>query len=137
MSKSIFFRRQLDAFAGVGYVNWENDIILSPNPDLTLSMYTNGASRISISLDNYNTSAASVRATLLVEPIGSCLSADFLIGKAGPPSSPSGLTVTSAVGASNVVSIPCTFEVMAIFLETLDPGIANVGILLVGWNGQA
>lgn len=135
MSKSIFFRRQLDAFAGAEYVNWENDPALS-NPDLTLSMYTNGASRISISLDNYNTSVASVRATLLVEPIGSCLSSDYLLGKSGRPSSPSGLTVTSAVGASNMVSIPCAFEVMAVFLETLDPGIANVGILLVGWNGQ-
>lgn len=136
MSKSIFFRRQIDAFAGAEYVNWENDPDLSPDPDLRLSMYTNGASRISISLDNYNTSVASVRATLLVEPIGNCLSADYLLGKSGRPSSSSGLTVTSAVGASNMVSIPCAFEVMAVFLETLDPGIANVGILLVGWNGQ-
>lgn len=137
MSKSILFRRQLNAYVGADYVNWENDGDLSPSPDLTVSMYTNGASRISISLDNYNTSVSSVRATLFVEPLGNCLTSDYLLGKAGIPSSPSGLVVTSAVGASNYVSIPCTFEIMAIFLETLDPGIANVGILLVGWNGQA
>ncbi len=137
MSKSILFRRQLDAYSGASYVNWENDSTLSPSPDLTVSMYTNGASRVSISLDNYNTSVSSVRATLLVEPLGSCLTNDYLLGKAGVPSSPSGLVVTSAVGTSNYVSIPCTFEIMAVFLETLDPGIANVGILLVGWNGQA
>jgi hypothetical protein len=137
MSKSILFRRQLDAYSGASYVNWENDSTLSPSPDLTVSMYTNGASRVSISLDNYNTSVSSVRATLLVEPLGSCLTNDYLLGKAGVPSSPSGLVVTSAVGTSNYVSIPCAFEIMAVLLETLDPGIANVGILLVGWNGQA
>jgi hypothetical protein len=137
MSKSILFRRQLDAFSGGAYINWENDNDLSPSSDLTVSMYTNGASRISISLDNYNTSVASVRATLFVEPLGNCLTQDYLLGKAGTPSSPSGLIVTSAVGTSNYMSIPCTFEIMAVFLETLDPGIANVGVLLVGWNGQA
>lgn len=137
MSKSILFRRQLDAYSGASYVNWENDSTLSLSPNLTVSMYTNGASRVSISLDNYNTSVSSVRATLLVEPLGNCLTNDYLLGKAGVPSSPSGLVVTSAVGTSNYVSIPCTFEIMAVFLETLDPGIANVGILLVGWNGQA
>lgn len=141
MSKSIFFRRQLNNFglAGVAFnsfVNWENDDILAASASITCAMYTNGASRISISLDNYSTSAAPVRATLFVEPLGNCLTGDFLLGKSGRPSSPSGLVVTSAVGTSNYVSIPCTFEIMAIFLETLAPGLSNVGILLVGWNGQ-
>ena len=141
MSKSILFRRQLNGyglggFAFSSFVNWENDSTLAASPDITCAMYTNGASRISISLDNYSTSAVAVRATLFVEPLGNCLTGDFLLGKSGRPSSPSGLIVTSAVAASNYVSIPCCFEIMAIQLETLGPGLADVGLLLVGWNGQ-
>ena len=130
MSKSILFRRQLNAYIGADYVNWENDGVLSPSPDLTVSMYTNGASRISISLDNYNTSVSSVRATLFVEPLGSCLTSDYLLGKAGRPSSPSGLVVTSAVGASNYVSIPCIFDMQAILSDTLVTSIA-IGVILL------
>lgn len=136
------FRRQLNNYGSLvgvssGFVTWENDKILTAGPNAQCSMYTNGASRISVSLDNYATSAVSVTATLFVEPLSNCLTADFLPpNKTGTPASPSGLVVTSAIGASNYVSIPCCFEIMALFLETSGAGLANVGILLVGWNGQ-
>ena len=71
MSKSILFRRQLNNYGSLvgvssGFVTWENDKILTAGPNAQCSMYTNGASRISVSLDNYATSAVSVTATLFV-----------------------------------------------------------------------
>ena len=137
MSKSIFFRRQINNFGDAGlafsrFVNWEND-----NTSVTriVQMYTNGASRIGISVDSELTSTVAVRLTLFVDSISSNLYADFCPAKTGFPA-PTALIVAAIPGAGEYEQIECTFETMYLQLETIGPGFADVNIMLVGWNGQ-
>lgn len=138
MSKSIFFRRQVSNFGNAfftvqQFVNWEND---GTSISRVVQMYTNGASRVGISVDNLNTSITNVRLTLFVDSISSNMYEDFVPGgKSGFPATTS-LVLTVGPGFGAYGSIECTFETMYLSLETLLPGFADVSILLVGWNGQ-
>ena len=137
MSKSIFFRRQINNFGDAGlafsrFANWEND-----NTSITrvVQMYTNGASRIGIAVESDLISTVAVRLTLFADSISSNLYADFCPAKTGFPA-PTALSIPTIPGTGEYGQIECTFETMYLQLETIGPGFATVNIMLVGWNGQ-
>ena len=134
MSKSIFLRRAFTTPFGDNeyFVNWENDTIIPlwPTKTTNVGMYTNGATRVSITLDinvltNVNVYVDSISYNLyndfLTEPTKTICSSLF-----------PALSIVAGIGRV-FVSAPCAFECMIIGVETIG-GVGSGSILVVGWN---
>lgn len=133
MSKSIFLRREFETPFGDNeyYVNWENDTLIPlwPNAKTNVAMYTNGATRISITLEiNWPTNL-----NVYVDSVSYNLYSDFM----GPDKlvCNSLFPALSIVGGSGRVFVqaPCAFECMRVSVETIG-GVGSGSILVVGWN---
>ena len=134
MSKSIYLRRAFTTPFGDNeyFVNWENDTIipLYPNSKTNVAMYTNGATRVSITLDiNVATNV-----NVYVDSISYNLYSDFLdpTGKLVCTSLFPALSIVAGIGRV-FVSAPCAFECMKIGVETIG-GPGDGSIFIVGWN---
>lgn len=133
MSKSIFLRR--DFFLPLAnteyFVNWENDTIipLSLDAKTKVGMYTNGATRMSITLDTNGATNVNV----YVDSVSYNLWSDFMVNNKIVCSSLfPGLSIVAGVGRV-FIAAECTFECMKISVEGV--GVRPTGsILVVGWN---
>lgn len=133
MSKSIFLRRSFSLpLANTEYfINWENDTLipLSLDAKTKVGMYTNGATRISITLDTDWPTNINV----YVDSVSYNLWSDFMVNNKIVCSSLfPGLSIVAGSGRV-FIAAECTFECMKIGIEGVGD-TASGSILVVGWN---
>lgn len=138
MSKSIFFRRVFRVpIAATEYsITWEQDAIipLSLNLRRKVAMFTNGATRIGISVaSNAGDLEVGTVITTFVDPISCVLWDDFLdTNKIVNYNRYLPLSTTVVAPSEVFLQAPCAFETMNVTI--LVPNPITIVASIVGWN---
>ena len=138
MSKAIFFSRVFNVpVAGVEYsITWEQDgiIPLSLNLRRNVAMFTNGASRIAISIaSNAGNLDVGTFVGTYVDPISCDLWDDFFdAGKIVNYNLYPALSTTVLVPGQVFLQAPCAFETMRVTINVPNP--ITIIASIVGWN---
>jgi len=141
MSKSIFFRRWARVQPNVETVfTWELDqvIPLSSSQKIRAAMFTNGASRISIScsLNSGNMPIGTILNTY-VDSISHCLWDDYMgIIKETDSSLFPALSTTLVAPEQIFLQAQCTFETLKVTIELPGPDPEVVIMTILGWNAM-